>query len=153
MIWRERRIITTAKIEKSIFINAPLEKVFNFMAEPSNVLEIWPGLLEINNVQPLPNGGTCYDWAYKMAGVRFTGQTETTEFIKDQRIVTRSEGGIPNTGVWTYQPEDGGTRLTVAVEYTVPSSLLGRLAEPVIHQMNEHEGDVILANLKARMEG
>ena len=75
------------KIEKSIFIGMPLEKIFGFMAEPSNLLEIWPSLLEVRNVQPLPNGGYLYDWTYKMAGMRFEGQAEWTEFVKDRRIV------------------------------------------------------------------
>ncbi len=141
-----------AKIEKSILINAPVEQVFAFMAEPHNLLEIWPSLLEVRNVQPLPNGGYCYDWTYKMAGMRFQGQAEWIEFVKNQRIVDKNESGIPSTFVWTYQPEDGGTRVTVSVEYTIPGAALGRLAEPIIHKMNEHEGETILANLKARME-
>jgi uncharacterized protein YndB with AHSA1/START domain len=139
-------------IEKSIFIAAPPEKVFAFMVEPGNLLEIWPSLLEVRNVQPLPTGGYCYDWTYKMAGMRFQGTTETTEFVKDQRIATKSESGIPNTFVWTYQAEEGGTRATVSVEFVVPANVLGRLAEPIVHKFNEKEGETILANLKARME-
>jgi uncharacterized protein YndB with AHSA1/START domain len=51
-----------AKIEKSILINAPVEKVFAFTAEPNNLLEIWPSMLEIKNVESVPNGGRRYDW-------------------------------------------------------------------------------------------
>jgi uncharacterized membrane protein len=140
------------KIDKSIHINAPVEKVFAFMAEPHNLVEIWPSLLEINNVQPLPNGGYSYDWTYKMVGLRFHGHTEWTEFIKDQRIVTKNESGIPGTILWIYEREDDGTRVTVTVEYRIPGAALGKLAGPVIHKMNEQEGETILANLKVRME-
>ena len=142
-----------AKVEKSILINAPVEKVFDFMLEPTNILEIWPSMLEVKNVQSLPNGGYRYDWVYKMAGMRFEGQTETTEVIQNQRVVAKNESGIPSTFIWTYQPEDGGTRVTVNVDYTIPGAALGKLAEPIIHKMNEHEGETLLANLKARMEG
>ena len=38
------------------------------------------------------------------------------------------------------------------VEYTVPIPLLGKLAEAFIVRMNDREGDLTLANLKARME-
>jgi hypothetical protein len=85
-------------------IDAPVEKVFAFMAEPNNLLEIWPSLLAIRNVEPLPNGGQCYGWAYKMAGLRFEGRAEWIEFVKDRRIVDRNERVIPSTFVWTYQP-------------------------------------------------
>jgi hypothetical protein len=54
--------------------------------------------------------------------------------------------------VWDYQPENGGTRLTVDIEYTVPVPLVGKLAEAVIVKMNEREADTLFANLKTRME-
>ncbi|MCL7452015.1 MAG: SRPBCC family protein [Anaerolineae bacterium] len=140
------------RIEKSGLIHAPVEKVFAFMAEPHNLLKIWPSLLEIKNVEPLPNGGYSYDWIYKMGGLRFEGRAEWIEFVKDQRIVDKNVGGVPGTFVWTYQPEDGSTRVTVSVEYTIPTAALNRLAEPIIHKLNEHQAETFLANLKACME-
>ncbi len=142
-----------ANIEKTILINAPVEKVFAFMAKPENLPEIWPSLQEVRNVQPLPNGGYAYDWTYKMAGFRFEGHAEWTEFVANQRIVDKNEGGIPSTFIWTYRPEGGGTRVSVSVEYTIPGAVVGKLAEPVIHKMNEREAETVLSNLKARMEG
>lgn len=142
-----------AKIEKTIFINAPVERVFAFMAKPENLPEIWPSLQEVRNVQPLPNGGYSYDWTYKMAGMRIEGRAEWTEFVQNQRIVDTNEGGIPSTFIWTYEAESGGTRVSVSVDYTIPGAVLGRLAEPIIHKMNEQEAQIVLANLKARMEG
>ena len=140
------------KTEKSIFINAPVEKVFAFMTEPKNHPEIWPSLLEVKDVESLPNGGYSYNWVYKMAGIRIEGHAEWIEFVPNQRIVDKNESGIPSTFVYTYQPEDGGTRVTVNVEYTLPGAVLGKLAEPFIVKVNENEGDTVLANLKARME-
>jgi uncharacterized membrane protein len=142
-----------AKIEKTILINAPVERVFEFMSKPENLPEIWPSLQEVRNVQSLPNGGYCYDWTYKMAGVHFDGKAEWTEFVKNQRIINKNESGIPSTFTWSYQAEDSGTRVTVNVDYTIPGAVLGKLAEPIIHKMNEHEAETVLANLKARMEG
>ena len=50
------------------------------------------------------------------------------------------------------QPEDDGTKVTFTAEYTVPIPVLGKLAEAIIVRMNDHEGDIVVANLKARME-
>lgn len=140
-------------LEKSVLIDAPVEKIFDFMAEPNHLLEIWPALLDVRNVQPLPNGGYCYEWVYKMAGVRFEGQSETTEFARNRGFAVRNESGIPSTFVWSFNPEEGGTRVTVSVEYAIPGAALGRIAQPVIQKMNEHESETILANLKALIEG
>lgn len=43
--------------------------------------------------------------------------------------------------------------VTVPVDYDLPSGVLGWPAEAIIHNMNEHEADTILANMKGRMEG
>jgi uncharacterized membrane protein len=141
-----------ATVKKTITINALVEKVFGFIDDPTNLPEIWPSMVEVKDVQRLPNGGSSFRWVYKMAGMRFEGFSETTEYIANQHIITKSKGGIESTFTWTYQPEGGGTKLTLEVEYTVPIPLLGKLAEAFIVKQNEHEADVMLANLKARME-
>jgi uncharacterized membrane protein len=141
-----------AKITRSITIHAPVEKVFAYMSEPANLPEVWPSMVEIKDVKPLPAGGYKFGWTYKMAGMRFEGASETTESIANQRVVTKSTKGIASTFVWMYEPKNSGTRMTLEVEYVVPVPLLGKLAEAFIVKQNEHEAEVMLANLKARME-
>jgi uncharacterized membrane protein len=141
-----------AKLQKSITINAPVEKVFAYLSDPNNLPEIWPSMVEIKNVQPAPPGGYNFGWVYKMAGMRFEGASETVEEIPNQRTVTKSTKGIESHFVWTYAPENGGTKVTVDIEYKVPVPLLGKLAEAFIIKQNDQEGDTLLSNLKARME-
>jgi uncharacterized membrane protein len=140
------------KITRSIIIHAPVEKVFDYQSDPTNLPEIWPSMVEIKDVRPSASGGKDFGWVYKMAGMRFDGASETVEQIANQRLVTKSVKGIESTFVWTYYSEDGETMLTLEVEYNVPIPLLGKLAEAFILKQNEHEADVVLANLKARME-
>ena len=141
-----------AKVKKTITINAPVDKVFGYVSEPTNLPEIWPSLVEVKDVQRLPNGGTSNRWVYKMAGIRLEGTSEDAEYVANQRLVSKTKGGVQSTQTWTFQPEAGGTKVTFEIEYTVPIPVLGKLAEVVIVKMNEHEGDLILDNLKARME-
>ena len=142
------------KIVKTINIKAPVEKVYDYISEPTNLPEIWPSLVEIKDVQKLPSGGTRDRWVYKMAGILLEGtsESEDAECIPNQRIVSKTKGGVESTMTWMFQPEAGGTKMTLEVEYTVPIPVLGKLAEAIIVKMNEHEGELILANLKARME-
>ena len=140
-----------ATIKNSININAPVEKVFEDLT-PEHLPEVWPSLVEVNNIQELPNGGFSWDWVYKMAGMRFTGSSEHTEVVPNERTVSLSTGGIDSTITWEYQPVDGGTKFTTTVEYKVPIPLLGKLAESIIVKMNENESNVLLANVKAMME-
>ncbi len=140
------------KVERTIIINAPVEKVFDYWAEPTNVPEFWPSMVEVKDVQRLPNGGNSFRWVYKMAGMRFEGTSEDTEVVANQRTVSKNKGGIESTITMMFQPEDGGTKLTIQTEYTVPVPLLGKLAEAFIVKQNEHETELLLANLKAKME-
>jgi len=141
------------KVTRSILINAPVEKVFAFMDDPCNLPEVWPSMVETHVKGPSPAGGQDFEWEYKMAGLRIKGESEVVERIPDRKIVTRSVKGIESNFVWSYEPEDGGTRLTVEAEYNIPVPLIGRLAESVIARQNEREADILLENLKARMEG
>lgn len=141
-----------AKVKKTVLIQAPVSEVFEFMNTPEKILEIWPSMVEVRDIQPQSNGGNNFHWKYKMAGLFFEGDTSVQEFVRDQRTVTTNTGGIPSTFVWTYQPEAGGTRLTMEVEYTMPGKVLGKLAEPVVAKMNEREAETLLENLKTRME-
>ena len=141
-----------AKIVKTITIDAPAEKVFGYVEEPANVPEYWPSVIEVKDVESLPNGGFKYRWVYKMAGVRFEGGTETTEFVANKRTVSENTGGVSGTVTWIYQAEAGKTQVTFEAEYTVNVPLLRKLAEAFLVKLNEQEAEVILANVKAQME-
>ena len=141
------------KLTKSIHVKAPVEDVYNFLYEPENQVEIWPSLIEIKNVQKLPNGGNKYTWVYKMAGMRFEGKGEDIEVIPYKRLTSKNEGGIDSTVSWLFEAQNDGTLVTAETEYKVPVPLLGKLAENIIVKQNEREAEVILANLKAHMEG
>lgn len=141
------------KIEKSISIEAPVEKVFAYINDPTNLPEVWPSMVEVNEVNLVPEGvGSSYQWVYKMAGIRFKGTTEVIEYVANQWIIVKDKGGIEATRSVTVQPEYGGTKYTALVEYTVPIPLLGKLAEAFIRRQNENEMDMFLSNLKARLE-
>jgi hypothetical protein len=51
-----------------------------------------------------------------------------------------------------FQPEAGGTKATIEADYTLPIPLLRKLAESFIVRQNENEMELLLANLKDRME-
>ena len=139
-----------AKVEKEVTVNAPLEQVFGYVSDPSNLPEFWPNVMEIKDIQLLPNGGYSGQWVYKMAGMRFEGMGEYTEIVPNQWFVINTEGGVRSSITWTFRSRGDITRLTLTIEYKVPIPLLGKLAEDIIVKMNDQEGDLIMANLQAR---
>jgi len=133
-------------------IKAPVSEVFAYLEDPLHLPEIWPSMVEVKDVKPLPGGGYRYGWLYKMAGMRFEGETETVEFVPEKHFVAKSTGQIPATFDYTFKVENGATRIETKTEYEIPQKLLGKLAEPFVLKLNEREADVFLANLKDRLE-
>lgn len=140
------------RLEKTGFINAPVEEVFDYWKNPENQPEVWPSLVEVKDVQKPPGVGSTWKWVYKLAGIRFEGQSENVEFIPNQKIVDKSSGGIESTFTWEFKPENDGTRLNFSAEYNIPVPVLGKFAESFVIKQSDNEGDAVFANLKARLE-
>jgi uncharacterized membrane protein len=141
------------KVSRNIHIEAPVEKVFAFLEDKTHLPEIWPSMIEVGDEETLESGGKRFHWVYKMAGMKFEGTTEETEFERNKRILGVSKKAIENEMAWTFDSHNGGTEVTFEATYHVPVPLVGKIAEPLLAKMNEGEADLVLANLKARLEG
>ena len=58
-------------LRKSIAIRAPVDRVFDYVGDPTNLPEIWPSLVAVRNVESHPTGNS-FDWDYKLLGLRST---------------------------------------------------------------------------------
>ncbi|HZK62486.1 MAG TPA: SRPBCC family protein [Anaerovoracaceae bacterium] len=141
------------KINKSILIDVPVDKVFGFLEDPSLLPEVWPSMVEIHDVQKKPEGGTIFSWVYKMGGIKIKGQSDTTTFEKNKHLITESKVGIQSKFDWILEKEDDKTKVQLVVEYAIPGQVLGKMAEPVLKKINTHEADVMLKNMKVKLEG
>ena len=139
-----------AIIGEAVTINAPVEKIFNYISKPNNLPEFWPSLVEVTDVQSLPTGRYKARYVYKMAGVSFKGTGEYTEIVPNKSIVIVTKGGINSVLTWTFRSKADRTRVTLTIDYKIPIPLLGKLAEPLVEKMNEQELTLMLANLRAR---
>lgn len=138
-----------ATIRRSISVRAPVERIFAFLAEPSNLPSIWPSLVAVHNIQRHDHGCS-FDWDYKLLALKIRGHSDPVELVANQRMVSRSEKGIPSTFRWLYEPRADETVVTLEVDYQVP--MLGRIAEGVVGKVNEREAEILLKNLKQTME-
>jgi carbon monoxide dehydrogenase subunit G len=139
-------------ISKSLEINAPAERIFDFINTPANFLTVWPSMSEVSNVQRAADGRQTWDWVYKMVGFPFKGHSKTTDMEKPTRLTVENAGGIPSTLRWTLQKSGSGVKLTLDIDYEIPAPVVGKLAEAVVSRLNEHEATNLLANIKATME-
>ena len=138
-----------ATIRKSISIQAPVDQVFDFVADPTHLPEIWPSLVEVRNVEAHP-AGKSFDWDYRLLGIRIHGHSDPVELVKNERLVSKSVRGIPNTFRWLYTGTEGKTKVVLEVDYESP--IPGRLAERLVGRANEREAETMLRNLKRKLE-
>lgn len=96
--------------------------------------------------------GCTFKWTFKVGPTTFNGSTEILE-LSTERFVMKTSGGIPSTWTWQMTPVSEGTRIDATIDYTVPGSLLGAVADKmIIEKQNQLELDQSLANLKAKLE-
>jgi len=139
------------KSELSIIINAPPEKVFARISDPMTMVEDAPSVVEVKDIEGEGVGGS-FHMVYKMLGMPFEVEVTCTEAVPNGRIGVQYSGAIRATSTTSLEPHDGGTKLNVVIEYTIPVPLVGKIAEALLKRQNEREWELMLANLKARVE-
>ncbi len=143
---------TSKKIVRKVDINASVDRVYSFLTDPHHLVEVMPSLSEVANVDHKADGGHSFDYVYKMAGLRLHGHAATSSVEKNKRVIVKTSGGVPSTFDYAYEAVGKGMRLTLTVDYTIPGAVLAKLADPIVHRLNENEAETFLQNLKNRME-
>jgi uncharacterized membrane protein len=153
LVPRKKGPTTVLQFEKSIGISAPVEEVFGYVADRSHLATIWPSLIAITDVKRLPSGGSAFKYVYKMAGWRLEGTGADSEYVAKERIITKLTGGVEGTITFRFDSlSPKQTKVILAVVYAMPKEAAQPVGEPFVAQMNEHEAELVLRNLKTHFE-
>jgi carbon monoxide dehydrogenase subunit G len=139
-------------VEQEIEIDSPPDEVFGFLDEPRNHVKITPGLIDVTNVEPLPNGGKRARYRYKLAGVELTGHVEDVDRKPGVLLVQELSGAIDGTITYDFTEPDSSTRLSYVAEYSLPDTVIDTVLEPIAEAYNRREAETTLANLKTHVE-
>jgi uncharacterized protein YndB with AHSA1/START domain len=131
---------------RSIYIDAPVKKVFDFYKDPANWAEVAPAWLDAtySDVKRTPKvTGTTFTFKGKMARViPVEGTGELTEVVPNRRIVYRGKDPVQDateTMTFLFEAVGSGMTLTAVDEreaYRVERiPLVGRLAERVVDDL------------------
>lgn len=141
-------------VSRKIMINAPIEKVFQFVTSPDNWTKYVTSLVDVRDVSsPGVEKGTTFVWQYRMLGMNFGGKGTIIENVKSSKFGMKMEGGFPITENYTFQQIGGGTELTVEVKYEIPGKIMQVVAKSsVIEKLNQKEADGVLDKVKMLCE-
>lgn len=142
------------KVASSTTINKPIKEVFEYMASPRNGPAFIPNLNENTNIFPEEDGvGQTFDWRFNMAGVDLRGKAEVTEYTPPTKVVISSKGDADSTWIYTLEEENGGTKVSVEVDYELAENALKRIAnKAIISKLAQKTAEQMLENLKIILE-
>ncbi len=114
-------------------IDAPVERVFETVADISNFSNAIPDIVNVEFVSDIRRGvGARFKETRVMNGRRATTELEVTEFVENERVRLVSDtGGAIWDSVFTVSPAGAGTRLDLVMEIE-PQKLSARVAIPMM---------------------
>ena len=136
---------------KTINIDAPVERVFEFWRNPHNFPHF---MTNVREVRDLGNGRSQWTVAGP-AGFPVKWNAALTEFIPNKIIAWKSEPGsaIANAGIVRFDPNNGaGTRVTVRMSYNPPAGAIGHAFAKVFGADPKREMDQDLLRMKTMIE-
>jgi hypothetical protein len=138
-------------MKQSIYIEAPVETVFDHFLDPRIDIDLMPIETEILEFKLTEEGtGTYSSFRGKFAGVSFEMFDVVTDMVPNKRITSRSSSAAVGTWKYTFEPEGTGTRLTMEHESGsfLRLPLLRNVADVVASRANAS----FMPKLKARIE-
>jgi Polyketide cyclase / dehydrase and lipid transport. len=140
------------RVSETIFIDRPLEAVYEYLDHPENHAEVTPSLAEATPIEQLANGGKRAQYTYRMAGISREGHLTETTHNDGERMIFEMSGELTGEIDISFAATDGGTEVTYAAEYDLPGRVVAAVAKPFAKRYNKHELATTLDNLKTRLE-
>jgi len=142
-----------SKTSASTMINAPIQKVFEYTASPENGPMFIPNLNQNTNISVTPTQvGQKWNWRFNMVGVDLMGEAEVTNVEAPHLWELKLSGASHGTWKFMFEEADGGTKVSLDVEYEMPQGVIGKLSANAVEKINQKNTDDILQHLKTILE-
>jgi carbon monoxide dehydrogenase subunit G len=152
-----KRAVKASSATTSIEIDAPVEEVFAFVADPVQTMDAMEtlGRVVVSDVETTPQGAVwSWKWTERFRLVPFNVHAKVTrlEQTPNQRIVEKHSTGPVCT--YSLEPSGDGTRLTYTIELTRPRALLTQVQAFITTKGKGVESDMdkFLVAIKQRLE-
>jgi uncharacterized membrane protein len=146
---RERR--RTVDIQKTLFVGAPVDRVYDFWTDYENFPLFMSNVREVQDL-----GGGRSRWVVKgPGGVPIEWDSVLTEQVPGETLAWRSRPGsmLENAGVVRFRPEGEGTRVDLRLCYNPPAGGAGQAVAELLGSDPRAKLNEDLGRLKALLEG
>jgi uncharacterized membrane protein len=139
-----------AHIHKRATIDAPIEKVFDFVDDPDRIPTYAPNVERVVDVvRTEKRVGDSFRVIYKVLGVTFDEKFTVTAYERPNRVENSVGGGMTGTFNWNFEPQGNQTQVNVNVQYSLAGGPIGRAIDAVmLERTNEKTMEQMLQNIQ-----
>ncbi len=135
----------------SVHIEAPVERVFDFIRDPRNLQKLPHSEVDSVDVTFTKEGlGSFFDWTIKLGRLRVGGFDVVTDYVPNRRTTYKSSASYVGSWGYSVEPEGSGTKFTMELHprsiWAMP--LLGTLWAEFMRRGHEQ----VISDLKASLE-
>ena len=141
------------KVETSVLVNQPIEKVFEFVTTPENDAQWYIGVESRDHTPGEPAGvGSTSLSEIRFLGVPVSVEWEVTEYDPPKRIDVKTiKGPVSIKSGYTFEAvAEGQTKVKVHGEADLKGVF--DLAEPLVERMAQRQWEASFENLKDVLE-
>jgi len=144
------------RVQRSIEIAAPPEKIWPFVVEPDKILKWFYLLQKFEYTSEQRSGvGTPFYYEEKSAGRLMKLNYRVTEWVENERLAFSMTSGPlkKNDQVWSIEATPSGSRFTLIEDIEMPWGIIGKIMEALfVGGIVGKHLDEMLANLKSLAE-
>jgi uncharacterized protein YndB with AHSA1/START domain len=144
------------KVQRSIEIAAPPEKIWPFLTEPEKIMKWFNLLRKFEYTGDKRSGpGTTFYYEEKSSGQLMKLNYMVTEWVDNKKLAFKVTSGSlkKDDQIWSIDTTPSGSRFTMYEELEMPMGILGKLIGALFGEMMIGKGmEKILANLKKLAE-
>ena len=139
-------------ITSTITIHAPVEQVFDYALDPRRLWAMPDVAVAEVDLKPEGAGSTARLWSHFL-GFHLEGGLEYVEVTRPDRIVLKVSFFLENpTWTFTFEPVDGGTKVTGQGEWHLGVPAVGSRYESMMAKEHKPLLKDMLADMKAAVE-
>jgi carbon monoxide dehydrogenase subunit G len=139
-----------AHIQKRATIDAPIEKVFDFVDDPEKISTYAPNVERVVDVvRTEKRVGDSFRVIYRVLGVTFDEKFKVTGYERPNRLENSVKGGMTGTFNWNFEPQGKQTLVNVDVQYSLAGGPIGKAIDAVmLERTNEKTMEQMLQNIQ-----
>lgn len=142
-----------SRVAQSLEVSCSPGSVMDYIIDVTNHPAFIGPLKSVANIKgDVKKAGTSWDWVYSLAGIELSGKAETVRFVPGKEFVYKTTTGAKSTFTYRADPAGAKTKLSLNVEYEVPTNALGKMKASVFEKLNDAEGKRVVENLKALLD-